>query len=274
MSIKFLESHFDKVSYLPNLLSARATGNAADPTEYLQLRHQLLKDSEIGHRLPPFVKQHGSLDSFWTWIKQKFPTYAERRDYLSEQFTPLLDLLDLPGYEGFPPVKTSKPAHAAAAIAWPLSDPVVARNKRKVFIVHGRDDLAKHEVSRFIERLGLEAIILHEQANAGMTIIEKIERYTNDADFALVLYTPCDQGRGYHEQQEKPKDRARQNVVFEHGYLMAKLGRENVCALVKGTIETPNDISGVVYVPLDQAGAWQNEIVKELRGCGYTIQNW
>lgn len=277
MSIKFLESHFDKVSYLQNLLSARATGNAADPTEYFQLRHQLLNDSEIGHRLPPFVKQHGTLDSFWTWIKQKFSTYAERRDYLSEQFTPLLDSLDLPGYEGFPPVRTAKPMQTTAAMTWPSPEPVepvVARNKRKVFIVHGRDDLAKYEVSRFIEHLGLEAIILHEQANAGLTIIEKIERYSSDADFALVLYTPCDQGRGYHEQQEKPKDRARQNVVFEHGYLMAKLGRENVCALVKSTIETPNDISGVVYVPLDPAGAWQKEIVKELKACGYTITNW
>ncbi|WP_372241781.1 TIR domain-containing protein [Pseudomonas sp. FSL R10-1339] len=143
-----------------------------------------------------------------------------------------------------------------------------------MFIVHGRDDLAKYEVSRFIEGLGLEAIILHEQANAGMTIIEKIERYTNDADFALVLYTPCDQGRGYHEKQESPKDRARQNVVFEHGYLMAKLGRENVCALVKGVIETPNDINGVVYAPLDQSGAWKVEVVKELRACGYRISNW
>lgn len=274
MSIKFLESHFDKICYLQNLLSARATGNAADPTEYLQLRHQLLNDSEIGHRIPPFVKQHGSLDSFWTWIKHKFSTYAERKDYLSQQFTPLLDSLDLPGYEGFPPAHTATLAHKNEAATWTSSEPIVARNKRKIFIVHGRDNLAKHEVSRFIEHLDLEAIILHEQANAGLTIIEKIERYTNDADFALVLYTPCDQGRGYHEQQEKPKDRARQNVVFEHGYLMAKLGRENVCALVKGTIETPNDISGVVYVPMDPAGAWQKEIVKELRACGYTIKNW
>ncbi|CRM31151.1 putative nucleotide-binding protein containing TIR-like domain protein [Pseudomonas sp. 37 R 15] len=274
MSINFLVNHFDKVSYLQNLLAARATGNVADPAEYLQLRHQLLKDPEIGHRLPPFVRQHGNLDSFWTFIKGKFSSYAERRAYLSEQFTPLLDSLEFPNHninlqqqapgtdQKIPTMKASSPA------------PVIARNKRKIFIVHGRDDLAKLEVSRFVEKLGLEAIILHEQANAGMTIIEKIERYTNDADFALVLYTPCDQGIGNHEQQEKLRDRARQNVVFEHGYLMAKLGRENVCALVKGTIETPNDISGVVYVNLDQAGAWKRDIVNELRACGYTISNW
>ena len=88
-----------------------------------------------------------------------------------------------------------------------------------------------------------------------MTIIEKIERYSGDADFALVLYTPCDPGRGANETKVPARSRARQNVVFEHGYLMAKLGRENVCALVKGEIETPNDISGVVYVGFDMFGA-------------------
>ena len=150
----------------------------------------------------------------------------------------------------------------------------VIRNKRKVFVVHGRDNEAKQEASRFIENLGLEAIILHEQANSGMTIIEKIERYTNDADYALVLYTACDQGRGHHEKKLHPKDRARQNVVFEHGYLMAKLGRNNVCSLRKGEIETPNDLSGVVYVDMDQAGAWKMQVAKELKACGYIIRDF
>jgi predicted nucleotide-binding protein len=61
-----------------------------------------------------------------------------------------------------------------------------------------------------------------------------------------------DRGYGVHESNIPPKNRARQNVVFEHGYLMEKLGRENVCSLVKGEIETPNEISGVVYVPFDE----------------------
>ena len=62
-------------------------------------------------------------------------------------------------------------------------------------------------------------------------------------------------------------------MVFEHAYLMAKLGRENVCSLVKGDIETPNDISGVVYVALDDLGAWKQEVSKELKACGYTIKS-
>ncbi|EOZ4878939.1 TIR domain-containing protein [Pseudomonas aeruginosa] len=277
MSIEFLDSTFDKVSYLQNLLVARATGSAADPNEYLHLRRELLNDPAMSAALPAFVRQHGSLDTFWTWIKGKHQTYAERRTFLSEQFTPLLDSLEFPPLSRpTPPPQFIQPNGIGPSTAAPFVTPapVVARNKRKVFIVHGRDDLARVEVSRFIESLGLEAIILHEQANAGMTIIEKIERYTNDADFALVLYTPCDQGRGYHEGNARPKDRARQNVVFEHGYLMAKLGRENVCALVKGDIETPNDISGVAYVLHDQHGAWKLKVVTELRACGYSISTW
>lgn len=137
----------------------------------------------------------------------------------------------------------------------------------KVFIVHGRDDLAKTDVARFIERLGFEAVILHEQANSGQTIIEKIEAHTN-VGFAVVLYTPCDSGGLAGEPQQS---RARQNVVFEHGYLIGKLGRRNVSALVKGDVEIPNDISGIVYIPLDQPGAWRVALAKELRTAGYDV---
>lgn len=264
MSINFLENDFEKVSYLLNLLIAHATGKTADSSEYEQLRYELLKNHQISNQLPAWIKLHRNLDSFWGFIQPKFSTYAERRTYLSEQFTPLLDSLEF---------DTSTPEQNQNKASGTTSKPVT-RNKRNVFIVHGRDNEAKFEVSRFIESLGLKAIILHEQASSGMTIIEKIEHYSNDADFALVLYTPCDHGRGVHESKIPPKNRARQNVVFEHGYLMAKLGRENVCALVKGEIETPNDISGVVYVALDIAGGWKNEVSKELKACGYNIANW
>jgi hypothetical protein len=242
LSIEFLENNFDKVSYLVNLLTSRATGLSADNNEYEILRRELLSDNELLPLLPSWLKQHRNLDTFWGFIQPKFSTYAERRTYISEQFTPVLDLLE---FGASPQIPNQKNFHTSS------QPQPVARNKRKVFIVH--------------------AIILHEQASSGMTIIEKIEHYSNEADFAIVLYTACDHGRGVHETKIPPKNRARQNVVFEHGYLMAKLGRENVCSLVKGNIETPNDISGVVYVGLDDFGAWKTEIAKELKACGYQL---
>ena len=59
--------------------------------------------------------------------------------------------------------------------------------------------------------------------------------------------------------------------MFEHGYLIAKLSRQRVAALVKGSVETPNDISGVVYVSMDAAGTWKDELDTELRSAGYSI---
>lgn len=274
MSIEFLRTPSEKANYLATLLSSRACGGSADPNEYGALRQELLSMPEIEHLVPPFVRLNRDLTSFWHFIQQKFSSYKERRTFISEQFTPLLDFLEFGQPKGTPlpkpvpnPVTVPRQVFAGGGAIEP-----VARNKRKVFIVHGRDNEAKQEVARFISGLGLEPIILHEQASVGMTIIEKIERYTNDADFALVLYTPCDQGCCVHDTNEVLRSRARQNVVFEHGYLMAKLGRENVCALVKGDVETPNDISGVVYVPLDGFGGWKNEVAKELKACGYVIK--
>lgn len=139
--------------------------------------------------------------------------------------------------------------------------------KTKVFIVHGHDEGLKNEVARFIEQLGLEAIILHEQVSRNQTIIEKIESYSN-VGFSIVLYTPCDVGKSVSATDFKP--RARQNVIFEHGYFVAKLGRENVVALKKGDVEEPNDLSGVIYVSYDRSN-WKRDIAHELHHSGYVI---
>jgi len=137
----------------------------------------------------------------------------------------------------------------------------------KVFIVHGHDETAETKTARFVEKLGFEAIILHEQASSGKTIIEKIEQYSN-VGFGIVLYTECDLGG---KSPDELRYRARQNVVFEHGYLMGKVGRGNVCALVKGDIELPNDISGVVYIAMDNANAWHFKLAKEMKNSGYSV---
>ena len=107
------------------------------------------------------------------------------------------------------------------------------RISNKVFVVHGHDNEAIQEMARTLEKGGFKSIILHEQPDSGMTIIEKIEKYS-DVCYAVVLYTECDRGRDKNVPEEKK--RARQNVVFEHGYLIGKLGRDHVSALVKGGI--------------------------------------
>lgn len=137
----------------------------------------------------------------------------------------------------------------------------------KVFIVHGRDEALLHQVARFIERLQLQAIILHEQGNEGRTLIDKFKAKADEANFAVVLMTPDDMGA---LAGDIPRPRARQNVILELGYFLARLGSNKVCALHKGGVETPSDFAGVVYVSADNE-SWKTALARELRSAGIPI---
>jgi len=141
-----------------------------------------------------------------------------------------------------------------------VSAPAV--NSRKVFVVHGHDDAAKNSAARFLDKLGLEPIILHEEASSGRTIIEKFENYSDDVAFAVVLLTPDDVGNAANSSGEL-LPRARQNVIMELGYFMGRLGRSRVCALYKGGVELPSDYQGVLYIDMDTAGGWKAKLAQE-----------
>lgn len=132
--------------------------------------------------------------------------------------------------------------------------------KPKVFIVHGHDEKLKNEVYVFLNQEGFDPIILHHQANKGATIIDKLKEHIETVSFAVVLYTACDEGRSI--KQDDLKSRARQNVVFEHGYLLCKLGTHRVAALKSDGVEIPGDLSGLITIPTIN---WQYELQKELK---------
>lgn len=138
---------------------------------------------------------------------------------------------------------------------------------RRVFIVHGHDEGAREAVARFLERLGFDTVILHEQANRGRTVIEKVEAH-GEVGFAVVLLTHDDEGcvRGGDIEP-----RARQNVLLELGYFIGRLGRENICALKRGQVEVPSDFAGVVWEAYDEAGAWRQSLARELEAAGHDI---
>ena len=135
----------------------------------------------------------------------------------------------------------------------------------KIFIVHGHDGELKHFVARIIEKQGIEAIILSEQANQGKTIIEKFENYS-DVGGAICLFTADDLGRS--KKIETDSSRARQNVVFETGYFIGKLGRDHIVILSDNGIEMPSDLSGIVYT---NTANWQLDLLRELKAMGYTV---
>ena len=145
-----------------------------------------------------------------------------------------------------------------------------AFEKSKIFIVHGHNELMKLAVENTLLRLNLNPIILDEKVNQGNTIIEKFEKQSTDVRFAVVLLSPDDElilnGENIF--------RARQNVIFELGHFVSKLGRQNVVVLYVNNkkIELPSDIDGIVYIPYEGTkGNWRLELVSELRTAGYNV---
>jgi predicted nucleotide-binding protein len=141
-------------------------------------------------------------------------------------------------------------------------------DNNNVFIVHGHSNEVKINVARTLEKLGLNPIILHEQANSGKTIIEKFEEHSN-VGFAIVLLTDDDLGKA--KKDENLNARARQNVILELGYFIGKLGRNRVCPLYAKGVELPSDLYGLLYLEIDSSEYWKISLAKELKAAGYDI---
>lgn len=139
---------------------------------------------------------------------------------------------------------------------------------RRIFVVHGHDTQLKDSVARLVERLGFEAVILHEQENRGRTILQKFLDESDDAVFAIVILTPDDVG-AVKSDQPALHPRARQNVVFEFGYFVGKIGRSCVVALHYGDVELPSDLHGLLYIPVHRNNdEWKLALVREMKAAG------
>lgn len=149
------------------------------------------------------------------------------------------------------------------------------QDRQKVFIVHGRDKTALLETEGIINRAGLESVVLNRMVNSGLTLIEKFEKYSN-VKFAIVLLTPDDIGALYENAPLESLDfkfRARQNVLFELGFFYGKLGRSNVCCILKSNVEKPSDIDGIAYLPYNKSvDEVEYSLLRELKQAELVIE--
>jgi predicted nucleotide-binding protein len=146
----------------------------------------------------------------------------------------------------------------------------VGVDKASIFVVHGHDGARKYEVTRLLERTtSLDVVILHEQPNKGATVIEKLERHAGSAAFAVVLLTGDDVGKAKSSSDLRP--RGRQNVILEAGLFFGLVGRSHVAVLYDADVELPSDLAGLIYLPLDEGGAWRLELLKEMEAVGIEV---
>ena len=150
--------------------------------------------------------------------------------------------------------------------------PISEMNK-KVFVVYGHDTNARTQLEAMLRRWDLEPLILDQLVSSGQTIIEKLEEYTNQANFGIVLATPDD--IGYPRSDESKKQfRVRQNVVLELGMLLSKIGRDKVAILLSQAeeMEKPSDIQGLIYIPFkENVEEAKLSLAKEMQNNGYEL---
>lgn len=195
------------------------------------------------------------------WLKQNSPkTYLAR------------ELLTVPIHNSQRSLKILLKAQSTVPFVSKRVSPTPPHpaNTKKVFIVHGHDDVLKNALARFLQRVGLTPVILHEQPNRGRTIIEKFIDHS-DVGFAVVLLTPDDKGGVATATSEDLEFRARQNVVMELGFFLGILGRERVAAIYDERVEMPSDYKGVLFLPYDKAGMWQHSLIKEIKAAGIPV---
>jgi len=131
--------------------------------------------------------------------------------------------------------------------------PLVAQRspgkKQQIFIVHGHDLTARDQLELMLHRLGLEPFILMNSSGAGKTLIEALEGHIGrdfSTDFGIVLMTPDDIGYSKTNGPDKGEPRARQNVILETGMLLSSLTRSRMALVVKGHLEIPSDLEGII----------------------------
>ncbi|WP_375611752.1 TIR domain-containing protein [Bartonella sp. AA9NXGY] len=127
-------------------------------------------------------------------------------------------------------------------------------SNKKIFIVHGHDCYALTELENVLLKLGLEPYILQNTSGNGLPIIQTLKKEICDSSisFGIVLLTHDDMGYAISQGAEKIQPRARQNVIFEMGMLIAALSRKNVAILKKQDLELPSDINGIIYLPFKE----------------------
>ena len=125
----------------------------------------------------------------------------------------------------------------------------------QIFLVHGQDNEMKTDVVQTLQKLELEPVILHEDPDHKQTLIETPSDY-NHISFAVVLVSP---------------DEPNQNVVFELGYLLGLLGKQNVVAIYKKqeNFQIPNGYSGVLWI--EYKHGWYFKLVKELQNANFDV---
>jgi len=152
---------------------------------------------------------------------------------------------------------------------------------RKVFVVHGRNELARRGLFEFLRALDLDPIewseALHITGQASPYIGDVLDAAFGAAQAVVVLQTPDDVAH-LHESLTYPDDpeclpqmQPRPNVLFEAGMAMGRNPERTVIAEL-GQVKSFSDIHGRHVVRLDNSLAQRQALANRLQTAGCAVR--
>jgi hypothetical protein len=177
------------------------------------------------------------------------------RDHVLYLFSlAVVDKLADTGYLGSTSINKERPSRAQP------------ETRRSVFIVHRGSPMLTNEITSILQKLGLEGILLEDTPIAAMTIMEKLETYSNVGYAIVVLDRSL--------TQDRLLARGWQNIIFEFGYFVGLIGRDRVCCLIQEGVDLPSEIAGIRYLRFHESiSEVMDNLIRELRVAGYKVRS-
>ena len=156
------------------------------------------------------------------------------------------------------------------------------RNPRRVFVVHGRNEVLRRAMFTFLRSISLEPIEWSEAVkwtgSGSPHVTEILDVAFNRAQATVVLMTPDDEARlrlefqsstdTLHEKELTPQ--ARPNVIFEAGMALGRDPDRTVLVEI-GQLRPFSDIAGRHTVRLDNSVAKRQDLAVRLRTAGCPV---
>ena len=138
----------------------------------------------------------------------------------------------------------------------------------RILLVPGSDQLVNNEVAIFLRSLFTNVSICSSFEDHG-PFVDRMNRYA-DTDFAIVILSPDFLFYPRTQTFESASLMASQGLIFQLGYLVAKLGRQRVIVLFQehDRFRRPTDYFDLYYVSLNPTGAWKTDILKRMESFG------
>jgi predicted nucleotide-binding protein len=154
----------------------------------------------------------------------------------------------------------------------PFQSAKSASDRRRIFVVCGKDDEMKQAITNALTKLWLVPVVMCEEPSQGRKIVERFANY-KDVGFAVVLLSPDDFAYAKEDSPTKRRLQPGQDVVFELGFLLGRLGEDKVLVFCKecANFSGPTDFEGIKVTAFDDRDSWKLALIRELTNNGYAV---